>query len=226
MVRGESVSSQAQRKHTARLVCWLGSMVCALLVLWSPAALADTPDNVSWTVSDPQTGATNVTYAFAFTTARTATITTVTVALPRGTGGTPCVDTVYGLGAGTAALVGDELSYTLTTAATIPVGTHIAISFAGLTNTSTAGSHAAAVTIFDDVEAVETQASQAVAFGSASTEVSVTVAETLAVVGSQASAQDPAAGPTVRSNAAGRYTVVAYPPGQGGFVTYVVTPGY
>ena len=73
-----------------------------------------------------------------------------------------------------------------------------------------------------------TQASQAVAFGCASTAVTVTVAETLTVAGGQASgaAQDPATVPTVHSNAAGGYTVAICRAGQGGFVTYVVTPRY
>jgi hypothetical protein len=181
---------------------------------------------VSWTVSNAQTGATNVTYAFAFTTASTATITKVTMTLPRGTGGTPSIGTVYGLGAGAATLVRDELSYTLTTPATVPAGTRVALLFAGLTNARAAGSRAAVVTTYDGVDAVETQASQAVAFGSASTAVTVTVAETLTVAGGQASGQDPTAGPTVHSNAAGRYSVAVYHAGQHGFVTYVVTPGY
>ena len=220
------MSPRPQSKRPLRLVCLLVSAACALLVLWIPAALAGSPEDLSWTVSDSQTGASDATYAFALTTTSTATITKITVTLPRGTDGRPCIGTVYGLGAGTVALVGDQLSYTLATAAAIPARTHIAISFAGLTNTRTAGAHVATVTTYDGVEAVETHPSSVVAFDCASTGVTVTVAETLTVAGGQASAQDPAAGPTVRSNAVGRYPVVAYPPDQSGFVTYVVTPGY
>ena len=211
-----------------RLVCFLGSVACAALILWSPAALAGSLDDVSWTVSNAQTGATNVTYAFAFTTASTATITKVTMTLPGGTGGTPSIGAVYGLGGGEAALVDDELSYTLTAPATVPAGTRVAVSFAGLTNTRTAGSHAATVTTFDGIDAAAKQACHEVAFGCASTGVTVTVAETLSVAGGQASGatEDPAAGPTVQSNAASRYTVAICRAGQQGFVTYVVTPGY
>jgi hypothetical protein len=228
MAWGENLSLQAQSKRMIRLVCFLGSLACAFLVFWSPAAFAGSLDNASWTVSDSQAGATNVTYAFAFTTAGTATISKVTMTLPGGTGGTPSIGTVYGLGAGEAALVGDELSYTLTTTATVPAGTRVAVSFAGFTNTRTVGSHVATVTTYDGFDAVEMQACQAVAFGCASTGVTVTVAETLTVAGGQASGatQDPAAGPTVQSNAASRYTVAVCRAGQGGCVTYVVTAGY
>jgi hypothetical protein len=228
MVWGENLSPHAHSKRTMRLVCLLGSVACACLVLCSPAAFAGSLDDVSWTVSSSQTGATNVTYAFAFTTASTATITKVTMTVPGGTGGTPSIGTVYGLGAGEAASVGDELSYTLTTAVTVPAGTRVAVSFAGLTNTRTASSYVATVTTYDGVDAVAMQASPAVAFGCASTRVTVTVAETLTVTGGQTSGatQDPAAGPTVQSNADSRHTVAICRAGQQGFVTYVVTPGY
>ena len=159
-----------------RLICFLGSVACTFLVLSSPAAFAGSLSGVSWTVSDPQTGATNVTYAFAFTTTGAATITKVTMTLPACTGGTPTVGTVYGLGAGEAALVGDELSYTLTSTATVPAGTRVALSFAGLTNTHTTGSRVVSVTTYDGLDAVAMQASPAVAFGRASTAVTVTVA--------------------------------------------------
>jgi hypothetical protein len=211
-----------------RLICFLGSVACTFLVLSSPAAFAGSLNGVSWTVSDAKTGATDVTYAFAFTTTGAATITKVTMTLPACTGGTPTVGTVYGLGAGEAALVGDELSYTLTSTATVPAGTRVALLFAGLTNSRTASSYVATVTTYDGVDAVATQTSQAAAFGCASTAVAVTVAQTLTVAGGQASgaAQDPATVPTVHSNAAGGYAIAICRAGQGGPVTYVVTPGY
>ena len=67
-----------------------------------------------WSVSNAVTSTKAVTYKYQFFTATTATVSTVTMTVPPGTAGTPTV-TVTGLPAGTIALSGNVLTYTLTT---------------------------------------------------------------------------------------------------------------
>ena len=103
------------------------------------------------------------------------------------------------------------------------------------------------VTAYDSVDPVENQTSLPLTFGSATTLVTVTVAQTLTVTAG-------AAGPMIQSNASGGYSVVSWEAdrrndatgatvvssatlkpkrgvdrlteGDGAFATYVVTPSY
>src|SRR5467141_4068070 len=88
-----------------------GGVSCALVfasVVMSayqatPAGAA-TLTSVSWSVSNNQVSATNVTYAYSFKTATTGTIKTITfVVSGAGLGGTPAIARNYGIGAGTVA---------------------------------------------------------------------------------------------------------------------------
>src|SRR6266550_2450339 len=122
-------------------------LLAAFLVLPAPPASAATLTNVSWSVSNNQVSATNVTYAYSFKTATTGTIKTITfVVSGAGLGGTPAIARNFGIGAGTVARAAQTITYTVTTAVSVSTGIPIYIEFSGLTNTSTAGSYTTTIT--------------------------------------------------------------------------------
>ena len=194
----------------------------ALLAFGASPAFAGTLSSVSWTVSNSQTGATGVTYAFAFTTYAAGTIKSVTMTVPAGTAGTIAVGTVYGLGAGTVALAGSTITYTVTTAVSVAAGVPLYLSFTGLTNTSTAGSYTSTVTTRTSYPStIDSGTSGSVTFGSSSTTATVTVAQTLTFTNDTLSLTfvvdptGPASGSTkavtltVQTNASTGYTLAA-----------------
>lgn len=207
--------------HAAKVVAAVTALTAMIgLGIAEPAFAAGTLTKVSWSVNNSQTSKTGVTYSYSFTTATSASISSVTMTVPAGTAGTPGVGTVYGLGAGSASLAGTTLTYTVTTPKTVNAGIALYVSFTGLTNTGTAGSYASTITTFNGATAVDSGASPSVTFGSSSTAVTVTVAQSLTFTNdtpSFALAVDPAANPdqsqpvtlTVKTNAASGYTIAA-----------------
>jgi hypothetical protein len=124
--------------------------LAVLAVLWCaaallpgapPAAAAGALGTPVWTVSSATTGATGTSYQYTFTAATTSSLSSVTMTVPAGTGGTPAVGAVRPLGlvGGTIALASNTLTYSFT-AVTVAVGTFISIRVTGLANTSTASS--------------------------------------------------------------------------------------
>ncbi len=108
-----------------------------------PAALTA----LNWGVSTAATGATAVSYTFGFTTATTATLSSVTMTVPPGTTGTPAIGTVTpgAPSGGSIALVMNRLVYSFTGTA-VTGGTAVSIQVTGLTNTTTVGTYASEVT--------------------------------------------------------------------------------
>lgn len=182
--------------------------------------------NTTWSVSNNQTSATAVTYTFELTTATSGIIKTVTATVPSSTAGTAGAGTVYGLNAGTAALSGTTLTYTVTNPVTVAAGIPIYIEFTGLTNTSTATDSATStVTTMDGATtpaAIDTATSSSVSFGAASTAVTVEIPKSLTFTNdtpSFALQLDPSLPAlstvsknvklTVKTNAGGGYTLAA-----------------
>jgi hypothetical protein len=122
----------------------------------SPAAAA-TLTGATWTVSKSTTGATAVSYTYTFTAATTSSLSSVTMTVPSGTGGTPTVGSVSpsALSGGTVALASNTLTYSFT-ATTIASGTAVSIQINGLTNTSTAGTYTSTVTTKNGASSVDT----------------------------------------------------------------------
>ena len=146
----------------------------------SPAGAAALT-SVSWSVSNNQVSAANVTYAYSFKTASTGTIAKITFLVSgAGLGGAPAIAKNYGIGAGTVARVGQTITYTVTSAVSVSTGIPIYIELSGLTNTSTAGSYTTTITTQTSVPAtIDTAISPAVTFASNNTAVTVTVAKSL-----------------------------------------------
>ncbi len=209
------------RRRIAAIVATLLSISGIVGFAAAPASAA-TLTKMSWTVSNSQTGKTGVTYSWAFTTATAATLTAVTLTVPAGTAGTPAVGTVYGLGAGTVALAGTTITYTITTPAAIAASIPIYLSFTGLTNTTTANSYTSLITTQKSgPSTVDTGTTGSVTFGSSSTTASVTVGQTLTFTNNLPAfsmsvdptmlnnTQSQAVVLTVQTNAASGYTLAA-----------------
>jgi len=197
-------------------------VLLVLLTLRASPALAGTLTNVSWSVSNSQTGKTSVTYSFSFKTATSGSVKSVTLTVPNGTAGTIAVGTVYGLGAGTVALASNTITYTITTAVSVAANIPIYLSFTGLTNTASAGSHTSAITTCTSTPStIDSGTSPSVAFGSSQTSVTVSLAQTLTFTNDTLSvsfALDPTGSAnnmsqavtlTVQTNASSGYTLSA-----------------
>ena len=160
------------------------ALVCAPLVATAyqatPAGAAALT-SVSWSVSNNQVSATNVTHAYSFKTATTGTIKTITFLVSgAGLAGTPAIARNFGIGAGTVARSGQTITYTVTSAVSVSTGIPIYIEFSGLTNTSTTGSYTTTITTQTSVPAtIDTATSPAVTFAANNTAVTVTVAKSL-----------------------------------------------
>ncbi len=169
-----------RRLTLARRAILLVPLLVAVFAVPASQA-AGTLTSVSWSVSNSQTSATGVKYAFGFTTATTGTVKYVTMTVPAGTAGAPSIAANYGIGAGSVGLAGTTLTYTVTSAASIASGTPIYIELDGLTNTGTAGSYTSTVTTQDATPTdIDTASSQSVSFGSGAVSSMVLVAKSTA----------------------------------------------
>src|SRR5256885_224735 len=120
----------------------------------TPSANAAALTNLTWSVSNNQVSATNVTYSYSFKTATTGTIKTITFAVSgSGLAGTPTISRNYGIGAGSVSISGQTITYTVTSAVSVSTGIPIYVEFAGLTNSGTAASYTTAITTQTSVPA-------------------------------------------------------------------------
>lgn len=104
---------------------------------------------LSWSASSNESSDSGVSYTFGFTTGSSATLASVTMALPAGTAGSPGTGTVTGLPAGgTMTRSGSTLTYSFAPTLVGP-GTAITIEATGLKNTATVGSYTSTVTTYD-----------------------------------------------------------------------------
>jgi hypothetical protein len=156
-------------------------MAPCLVVLQASPASAAALTNVSWSVSNNQVSATNVTYAYSLKTATTGTIKTITLAVSgAGLAGTPAIARNFGIGAGSVARSGQTITYTVTSAVSVSTGIPIYIELSGLTNTSSAGSYTTTITTQTSAPAtIDTAASPTVAFAANNTAATVSVAKSL-----------------------------------------------
>jgi hypothetical protein len=148
--------------------------------LAAPAGAA-TLTNVSWSVSNNQVSATNVTYAYSFTAATTGTIKTITMVVSgAGLAGTPAIARNFGIGAGSVGRSGQTITYTVTSAVSVSAGIPIYLEFSGLTNSAAAGSYTTAITTQTAAPAtIDSATSPAVTLASNNTAVTVSVAKSL-----------------------------------------------
>ncbi|MBW4079199.1 MAG: hypothetical protein HIU84_11960, partial [Acidobacteria bacterium] len=109
----------------------------------------------TWSTSSNAVGATGVSYTYSFGFPDTAQLTTITMTVPSGTGGTPGVGTVSpsSILGGTASLSGHLLTYSFP-AVSVNAGSILSIEITGLTNTTSGGSYSSTLTASDAGTAV------------------------------------------------------------------------
>lgn len=134
-----------------------------------------TPTNLLWTASSHATSATGALYTWAWTTSVSGTLSSITMTVPSGTAGTPTVAANVGLGAGTVALAGTTLTYTITSPVNVSAGTAINLQISGLTNTATAGTYTSTLTTNTSGGALEQGTTPSLTFGSNSAYTAVNV---------------------------------------------------
>ena len=153
----------------------------ALLVISAAPASAAALTSLTWSVSNNQVSATNVTYSYAFKTTTAGTIKTITFLVSgAGLAGTPTITRNYGIGAGTVARSGQTITYTVTSAVAVAAGIPIYIEFGALTNSAIAISYTTTITTQTSVPAtIDTAATPAVTLAANNTAVTVTIAKSL-----------------------------------------------
>lgn len=170
-----------RKRRWLRAMLAVATVTSGLLVASAPSASAAALTNMSWSVSNNQVSAANVTYAYSFKTATTGTIKTITFAVSgAGLGGTPTISRAFGIGAGTVARAGQTITYTVTAAVSVSSGIPIYIELGGLTNTSTAGSYTTTITTQTSVPAtIDNGTTAAVTMAANNTAATVTIAKSL-----------------------------------------------
>ena len=177
------------RRRVMALLAVLPTAVAAGFLGAAPA-FAATPTNMAWTVSNSAAGATSVYYGWQFTTASPGTVASITFTVPAGTAGTPAISANYGIGAGSVALSGTTLTYTVTSPASVAASTPVYVEVSGLTNTGTAGSYSSVITTQTSAPAtIDTGTSPSVSFGGNTTAATVVVDKSLAFTNDTASWQ-------------------------------------
>ncbi|GAA4961146.1 hypothetical protein [Actinoplanes utahensis] len=171
------MSSSRTRQRVAAVV----ALAIGAVLATAPPAHAAALTSVSWATSQPQPNAANVRYTWTFTTATTSPndLAAVTMTVPVGTtSGVLSVADFYGIGAGSVALVGNVVTYTVALpAASIAAGTPILISIDGFINSGTPGDATSTVTTQDSVgnATIDSAASNTLTFSNSSTAVTVVV---------------------------------------------------
>ena len=166
----------------ARMVVGVAISATAVVVVAEPPASASTGTltGVSWSVSNSETGLANVTYAWDFTTATLASLSSITMTIPSGTTcSSIAIVSVYGIGAGTLSCAGTTVTYAVKATVSIAAGVPIYISASGFTNTTTAGSYTSVVTTLALGISVDTGTSPNVTFGASGSQTSVVIPESL-----------------------------------------------
>lgn len=132
-------------------------------------AWAATLTNVGFAVSNPAAGATGTTYTFTFTLTTNQNLTSFTMTVPPGTGGTPSGVTATGLApylitfpTGTPTLSGTTLTVPFTGSTWGPAGTAVTVTVGGLTNTSTPGDYTSTVMTRQSSTTIDSGTSSAV----------------------------------------------------------------
>lgn len=179
-VAGHFVQGMKGIFRRAAALLSLMSLAAGFSVLMAPAADAATLTSPAWSVSNNQVSSTPVIYTYSFRTATSGSIKTILfVVSGAGLAGTPVIAKNYGISAGTVGRSGQTITYTVTTAATIPANIPIYIEFSGMTNSGTAGSYTTAITTRTSAPATIDGATNtsAVTLAANNTAVSVTISK-------------------------------------------------
>lgn len=139
------------------LLAGLTVTACAVSLLGAAdPAEAAALTSPTWAPSKTTVSATGTAYTYAFTAVTASSLSSVTMTVPSGTGGSPAVGTVSpgSIAGGSVSLAGTTLTYSFTSAS-IASGTAVSIRIAGLTNTATAGSYTSQITTHNGASSVD-----------------------------------------------------------------------
>ena len=157
------VTNSGTAKSSTAAITTKSSVASIDLGTTPPVVIAGALTTPKLTLSNPVTGTTGVTYTYAFKTATVGILKTITVTVPPGTAGTPTNTVHTGLNAGTtSAISSNTITYSVTTAISVPSGTSVTLTFTGLTNTTVSGSYTATITTSTATTPVDTGATSAV----------------------------------------------------------------
>jgi sugar lactone lactonase YvrE len=124
----------------------------------------------TWWVSSYVQAATSVSYAYDLTTMTAATLGSIAVTVPAGSGGTATLSAAYGVpGGGTVSRSGATITYTLPAPLDVPAGVHVYLRFAGLTNPAAAVQAGGVSTISNTGTVVDTAGTNAITFATSGT---------------------------------------------------------
>jgi hypothetical protein len=169
------------RRPRLRLSLLAAALVSSGVLIFSAApASAGALSTMTWSVSNNQAGAANVTYSYAFKTFTSNTIKTIDFAVSgAGPTGVPTVSRAYGVGAGTVARAGNVITYTVTAGTFVQAGVILYFEFGALTNPAS-GSYTTTITTKTAAPAnIDTGTTPAVAFAGSNTAISVAIAKSL-----------------------------------------------
>jgi len=123
---------------------------------------------LSWSATSTSVGVTNVDYNYSFGLSATATISSITMSVPPGTGGTPTVGTVSpsAIAGGTVTLVGQLITYTLPSPVSVNSTNTLNIQIRGITNSSTPSIYAASIIAYNGTDVVASATTPSVTFTS------------------------------------------------------------
>lgn len=115
-------------------------------------------------------------YSFSSTTATAGIIKTITVTISgAGLGDAPAIVLNYGIGAGTVAIAGQVITYSVTAAVNIPAGMPILLNLSGLTNPDAGGYATTIVSKTAAAATIDSGTTPAVAFAAGNTAKSIVV---------------------------------------------------
>jgi hypothetical protein len=168
------------RRQALALVTALTLMGGFAVVTSQPAFAAGTLTNLSWATSNNQAAATAVNYSYSFKTTTAGVIKTISFTVSgAGLAGAPAIVVAYGIGAGSVALAGQVITYTVTAAVNVAAGIPIFIEFSGLTNPA-AGSYTTAIATNTAAPAViDSGTTPALVFAASNTAKTIVVAQSL-----------------------------------------------
>jgi hypothetical protein len=168
------------RRQALSLLTALTLMGGFVVVTSTSAYAAGTLTNLSWATSNNQAAATAVNYSYSFKTATAGTIKTISFTVSgAGLAGAPAIVVAYGIGAGTVAVAGQVITYTVTSAVNVATGIPIFIELSGLTNPA-AGSYTTAIATNTAAPAViDSGTTPALVFAASNTAKTIVVAQSL-----------------------------------------------
>ena len=162
------INTSTAGNYTSTITTKNGTAIVDSGITPSVALTTGALTSLFWSASSSATSASSVTYNYGFKTTTAANVTSVTMRLPSGTGGTPALGTVSAWHTSKVTIAGQAISRSGTTlvfsftSRFFTSNTFVYIQIAGLTNTSTTGNYTSTITSKNGTTPVDTGTAPAV----------------------------------------------------------------